>query len=52
MVIGQCLSPDDIVEVGAHQMGDEVEFVEVFKGVVWREDVQHGDHVLMAKVFE
>ena len=41
MIIGESLSADNVVQIGAHQMGDKVQFVKTIKSLVRGENVDH-----------
>lgn len=51
MVVTQLLCPNDAMEVGFHELLDEIDLSEVFEGRR-SENVQDRNDVLMAKVAE
>ena len=48
MVIGQGLLTDDVVEVGAHEVHDKVDILELLKGVCRCECIKKTNHLMAA----
>ena len=52
MCFGQFLRLDDRVQIGAHQMRDQVNIVEILERTGRREHVVQADHVLVVHVLQ
>lgn len=52
VIVGQSLRADDVVQVGAHQVGDQVDLLEGLQGVPVVERVEQSDDVLMVHVLQ
>lgn len=52
VIVGQSLRANDVVQIGAHQMGHQVDVGEGLQGVTMVESVEKSDDVLMVHVLE
>ncbi len=52
VVVGELLSLDNVVKIGAHEWSDEVDIVELGQGLGRGEDVEQPDDVLVSHVLQ
>lgn len=52
VVVGQSLSLDNVVQVGPHQVGDQVHVDKLVQGFAGRKDIQQANDVFMVHVLE
>jgi hypothetical protein len=51
VIVAELLGADDSVQVGLHELLDEVDLLEIVIGV-WSENVEYGDDVFVMEVEE
>ena len=52
MLVSQTLCSDDVVQICAHQMRHKVDVMKAFERIIWRENVEHRNHIFVAEMLQ